>query len=200
MAKANDNSIPIDWIWLIQALQEATRVLGSRRLAKRRLKQWMATKELPWICTSLDLLDEKGQVMTGPLLGSVFLLLDLFWDATSHWIDWEDNCAGENELGAVQVTGISVSRERLFALLPLAGELRTGEQSRGAAAWITGEATRMKVANEIPENIKITHFAQELERRMRKTALSDKSLRPIGWRSIKNELRNWGLWPITTIK
>ena len=56
----------------------------------------------------------------------------------------------------------------------------------------------MKEANEIPT--KITDFARELESRMRKAAARDKSLRPIKLRSIKNRLRDWGLWPATSIK
>lgn len=201
MAKANDKSNAIHWIWLIEALQEAIKVLGSKRLARRRLKQWMATGELPWICMSLDLLDEKGQVMTWPQLGSVFFVLNLFWDATSHWIDWEDNCAGENELGAVQAMGMSVSRERLFALLLPPGELRAGGKSRGAAAWITGEVRRMKAAGEIPADIKITDLAHKIEQRMADAAKRDPlSLRAIKWKSIRNQLVEWGLWPVTLIK
>ncbi|UGX91738.1 hypothetical protein G6321_00039245 [Bradyrhizobium barranii subsp. barranii] len=201
MAKAKDKSITTQWIWLIQALQEATRALGSKRLARRRLKQWMATGELPWSCMSLDLLDEQGRVMTGPQLGSLFLLLNLFWDATSHWIDWEDNCAGENELGAVQVMGISVSRERLCALLMLSGELRAGENSRGAAAWITAEVRQMNATGEIPADIKITDLARRIEQRMADAAKRDPlSLRAIKWKSIRNQLVEWGLWPVTLIK
>lgn len=133
MAKANDKSNAIHWIWLTEALQEAIKVLGSKRLARRRLKQWMAAGQLPWSCMSLELLNEKGQATPWPQLGSAFFVLNLFWDATSHWIDWKDNSAGENELGAVQAMGISVSREDLFALLlqpsePSAGENETNEK------------------------------------------------------------------------
>ena len=58
----------------------------------------------------------------------------------------------------------------------------------------------MKTAGEIPPDIRITDFARELENRMLKAAATDKSIRPIKWRSIKNELRDWGLWPIDSIK
>ena len=91
-----------------------------------------------------------------------------------------------------------MSREHLLALLP--DESREGEEVRGAGAWIAAEARRMKAANEIPPDIGITDFARELESRMRKAAASDKSLRPIRWRSIKNRLPEWGLWPVTSIK
>ena len=83
-------------------------------------------------------------------------------------------------------------------LLP--DESREGEEVRGAGAWIAAEAKRMKDANEIPTDIGISDFARELEGRMRKAATTNKSLRPIKWRSIKNKLREWGLWPVTSIK
>ncbi len=40
----------------------------------------------------------------------------------------------------------------------------------------------------------------ELESRLRKAATTDESFRPIKWRSIKNKLPEWGLWPVTSIK
>ena len=151
MAKANDKSNAIHWIWLIEALQEAIKVLGSKRFARRRLKQWMATGELPWICMSLNLLDEKGQEMTWPQLGTAFLALKLFWDATSHWIDWEDNCAGENELGAVQAMGIKVSRERFFTLLLAGSEpsLDDNETGKEAGSKERGRADRKKAGPQL---------------------------------------------------
>jgi hypothetical protein len=35
---------------------------------------------------------------------------------------------------------------------------------------------------------------------MRDAAAIDDSIRPIGWRSINNRLREWGVWPIASIK
>jgi hypothetical protein len=70
----------------------------------------------------------------------------------------------------------------------------------GAGAWIAAEAKRMKDANEISPDIGISDFARELEGRMQKAATTNKSLRPIKWRSIKNKLREWGLWQVTSIK
>ena len=94
--------------------------------------------------------------------------------------------------------GIKVSREHLHALLP--GEPREDEEVHGAGVWIAAEAKRMKEANEIPPDIRITDLARDLERRMRRPPTADKSLRPIKWRSIKNKLPEWGLWPVTSIK
>jgi len=43
MAEADDKFSTIYWIWLFDALQEATKVLGSQALAKGLLKEWLAT-------------------------------------------------------------------------------------------------------------------------------------------------------------
>ena len=59
MAKADDTSSTIDWIWLFDALQEATKVLGSQALAKEVLKEWLATGKLPWTCMLFVELDER---------------------------------------------------------------------------------------------------------------------------------------------
>jgi hypothetical protein len=65
--------------------------------------------------------------------------------------------------------------------------------------WVTDEAQRMKAADEIPTEIKITHFAQQLAGRMAAAACNDPSIRPVTWRYIKNELPSWDLWPISKI-
>ena len=65
--------------------------------------------------------------------------------------------------------------------------------------WITNEAQQMKEVGEIPAGIKITHFAQQLEKRMAKANRNDPSIRGVSWRYIKNELPGWGLWPISQI-
>ena len=85
-------------------------------------------------------------------------------------------------------------------LLALLSSGRERKQLPGAAAWVAAEASRMKAANEIPPDIRITDFARELARRMDKAATSDRSIRPIKSRSIEKKLRDWGLWPITSIK
>ena len=48
MAKADDVSSTIYWIWLFDALQEATNVLGSQALAQGLLEEWLATGKLPF--------------------------------------------------------------------------------------------------------------------------------------------------------
>ena len=51
MAKAGDESSTNDQISLSEAWKLATaRFGGSEKLAKSRLREWMATGELPWDC------------------------------------------------------------------------------------------------------------------------------------------------------
>lgn len=78
----------------------------------------------------------------------------------------------------------------------------------GAGAWLKVEAKRMKAAGEISARIRITDFAKLLEQQMRKAATSDgfvsmagtnKPVRTVRWRTIKNKLPLWGLWPISSI-
>jgi hypothetical protein len=200
MAKADDTSSTIDWIWLFDALQEAKEVLGSEALAKALLKEWLSTGQLPWTCTLFVELDEQGLVKARehePSLGN--LLAALIWfSAPSLWINWRDNSAGDIRNCAL---GIKVPLEQLRALLrPEEPREREEVQEAKSAEWIAADAKKMKAENKIPPDIRISKFARDLEGRMRKAAERNKSLRPIGWRSIKNRLPEWGLWPVTSIK
>src|SRR5215469_61140 len=60
MAKADNSSSIIDWIWLRDALALAEARFGSTVLAKERLIKWLAAGELPWSCMSFDALDAEG--------------------------------------------------------------------------------------------------------------------------------------------
>jgi hypothetical protein len=119
MAKADKATSTIDWIWLLDALREAIKVLGSQLLAKTRLKEWLATGQLPWTCMSWVELDERGTIKPSrehePSLGSILSALVRFWRVQSLWVDWEDNSAGDPLNCAL---GIKVSKTHLRALLP----------------------------------------------------------------------------------
>jgi hypothetical protein len=147
-----------------------------------------------------------------------------FWADAKLEIDWVDNSAREVITDGARALGIRVSRKHLLELLPprqkrkrkshesvapavspepVAPAVSPPEQSEPQAVggatvvWITDEARRMKDAGKIP--IRITDFARELERRMKKAAEKNQSLRPVGWRHIKNMLPRWVLWPISCI-
>jgi hypothetical protein len=209
MARADDTFSTIVWIWLREALDLAAASLGSMALAKELLIEWLAAEKLPWFCMAWKALDAEGiarlekQIREARMIS--FLTIPLpstayhesepeFWRAGLR-IDWGDNMAREYAVDGAKALGIKVSREHLLALLP-----DEGEEVRGAGAWMAVEAKRMKDANEIPSKIRISEFARELEQRMARAAASDKSVRPIKAKSIENMLRDWGLWPIASIK
>jgi hypothetical protein len=58
----------------------------------------------------------------------------------------------------------------------------------------------MKRNNEIPADIRILQFAKLLAERLNDAARTDRSLRPMKAKSIENKLRDWGLWPVTSIR
>ena len=60
MAKADNSSSTIDWMWLRDALALAAARFGSVALAKKRLREWMASGRLPWSCMSWKGLDAEG--------------------------------------------------------------------------------------------------------------------------------------------
>ncbi len=128
MAKANDKSSTIDWIWLHDALMLAIPRFGSVVLAKERLTEGLAAGKLPWSCMSwwgLDAegiarLDQENRVsIVGYIIPSVAYHEGdpQFWRANLK-IDWEDNGARQQATGGARALGIKVSREHLVALLP----------------------------------------------------------------------------------
>ena len=136
MAEADDKFSTIYWIWLFDALQEATKVLGSQALAKGLLKEWLATGKLPWTCTLFVELDEQGLAKArreNEILDSILSAL-IWFSAPSFWINWKDNSAGDLRNCAL---GIKASHEHLRTLLR-PEEPREGEEV-GAGAWIAAD-------------------------------------------------------------
>ena len=108
MAKANDKSSTIDWIWLDDALMLAISRFGSELLAKALLTDWLAAGKLPWSCMAWNPLDEEGVAELEDRARDVGMLLrnippacregePEFW-RFDHTIAWEDNIASQ-ELG-----------------------------------------------------------------------------------------------------
>ena len=128
MAKANDKSSTIDWIWLHDALMLAISRFGSELLAKALLTDWLAAGKLPWSCMAWNPLDEEGVAELEDRARDVGMLLrnippacregePEFW-RFDHTIAWEDNIASQNSVVGARALGIKVSREHLLALLP----------------------------------------------------------------------------------
>ena len=195
-----------DWVWLRDALDLAAAALGSRALAKGRLTEWLAAGKLPWSCMSWEGLDAAAiarlrQELTVAGIMSVAPSAPYyngdpkFWGTSLVEIDWGDNAAYETVFVIDGARARGMERPPAAASLRLSRGPRERKQWRGAGAWIAAEASRMKAANEIPPDIRITDFARELARRMDKAATSDRSFRPIKSRSIEKKLRDWALWP-----
>jgi hypothetical protein len=69
--------------------------------------------------------------------------------------------------------------------------------------WVVAETRRMKTAGEIGDEIRIGQLAEKLAAAMRKamqTAASDSKLRAVGAGYIRNKLRDWKLWPVSSIE
>ena len=73
MAKADDTSSTIDWIWLREALELAVTAFGSEALAKERLREWLAAGKLPWSCMSWEGLDAEGIARRSSKQGAEFV-------------------------------------------------------------------------------------------------------------------------------
>lgn len=96
------------------------------------------------------------------------------------------------------VYAIKVARTVVMALMP--AEALAGDDLTATAVWVANEARRLKQAGKIPANIRISKLARDLADNMRAAADTDSSIRPVGWRHIKNMLSTWGLWPTSSIK
>jgi hypothetical protein len=152
MAKADDTIS--ERIWLHEALKLAADALGSRALAEKRLRQWLATRELPWDCMDWEALDAESDYHNGD---------SQFWRAHLK-IDWQDSSAWQSAIlpGDIEESplpwgacarGIRVPRARLLKLLPAAShENKEANPAKlGADAWLAWARTEYpKQRNERP--------------------------------------------------
>jgi hypothetical protein len=219
MAKADDTT-STDWIFLREALDIAVTAFGSMELARDHLLwEWLAAGKLPWTCIQWEALDDADIAKLHQRIrargDAVALAAVTYYNGDPRFfgappeINWKDSTASIEgkvrtarglsfDLCVAQARGIKVPRAPLLELLP--DESREPEQLRSSGVWITAEVRRMKAAGELSPGIRISELARKLERLMIKAA-SDKSLRPIKAKSIENGLRrDWGLWPIDSIK
>jgi hypothetical protein len=128
MATADDTSSTIDWIWLSDALVLAGRSFGTAVLAKERLREWLASGQLPWSCMSFEgpdaddiarLRREERESIVGYILPSAAYHKGdpAFWRADlTIW--WNKNAAREKSGFGARAMGIRVSRAHFRALLP----------------------------------------------------------------------------------
>jgi hypothetical protein len=85
---------------------------------------------------------------------------------------------------------------------PAATQPKPTEPIRSVAtpAWIRAELIELLKTKAIPEDIRIGDLSELLSKRMHAAAETNKWLHPVGWEHIKNNLSDWELWPLKTIK
>ena len=66
--------------------------------------------------------------------------------------------------------------------------------------WAKTEVIKMRRNKEIPDDIGRNVLADLLERRNHTAVDKNKLLRRVGAGHLRNELSNWGLWPVTRVK
>jgi hypothetical protein len=197
MAKAADESTTT-WILLSEAKALAVEIYGAPHLAERLIREALAAGSIRWRCLRL----EGQRQPSDPGEGS-----SEFWRREAHpgsrqWvlhIAWAENWARRGGTFGFAAFGIELAHADLLRLLPQQSAPNELPPT-GTAVWIAAEAKRMKRDGEIGEGTRITDFAKLLEKRMRKAADANRSLRAVGWRYIKNQLPVWDLWPISSIK
>ena len=205
MAKAGRNSRPITWIWVRDIYPVVLEICGSPQYCGPWLVEQIATCQVR--CRA------KATLPPGEPLNN-------FWQGSLPSIDFAECTAtklvvaktpGVVGLVAITLLGLQVVREdiaipdgltasssvdqRTEPKLPVSAV--SAEHSTTTKGWVEGEVRQMKADGEIPS--RITDFAKALEARMQTAALLDRSIRPVSWRYIKNQLPVWGLWPIDRI-
>lgn len=133
MATADDTTTKTDWIWLREARDLAAVRFGSKSLALKRLREWMAAGKLRWIAEDWEGLDAAGiEKLDRDLRTSGVVTLAArvafyngdprFWDAdlTDLEIDVKKNAAREahGRMGGAQAEGIKVWRTHFLELVP----------------------------------------------------------------------------------
>jgi hypothetical protein len=199
MAKAADENT-ISWILLRDARCLVTQTYQASGLAERFLIHWIAAGEVRWRCLGM----EGRKQESDPGLGD-----REFWRETASSgpgvhvivlrVNWPESSARRNGMGGYTAYRIELALEDIAKLLPGITESVTIEKGGGhvpSKIWIADEVERMKASGQIPEGIEKAAFAKDLAARMRKSAKRDPSIRPIQWKSIANQLIDWGLWPI----
>jgi hypothetical protein len=177
MAKAENSSSTIDWTWLHDALVLATKTFGSVVLAKERLREWMASDQLPWDCMSFEgpdadrivrLREDEKESIVGYILPSASYHKGdpAFWRADLNiWWNENENAAREKSMFGARALGIKVSSTHLDALLP--GEPREGEKvgwqmRRVLEVLKTCYPPDGKVPDDVSTEIVRGHVAKEL--------------------------------------
>jgi hypothetical protein len=68
--------------------------------------------------------------------------------------------------------------------------------------WVIAEAERLKRLDKISDGITMTDFAKRLADNLADEAKTNHSIsvRVVGWKYIRNHLREWDIWPVSAIQ
>jgi hypothetical protein len=66
--------------------------------------------------------------------------------------------------------------------------------------WMIAEARQLKADGKITEDMPITEVAKVFARQMAEAVKTGTVKKALDYRSIRNQLARWGLWPISSIK
>jgi hypothetical protein len=204
MAKAKLEPTSITWTWVRDIHPLILEICGSPQYCGPWLVEQIATSRVRWRAKATRPPDEQ---------------LDNFWLGSPPSVDFARCTATKlvpapgTVVGLVSITllGLAVAREdiaihdRLIAPPSVENRIEPSppistapaEQSITTQSWIEVEISQMKADGTIPA--KITDFAKALEGRMETAAGLNRSIRPVSWRYIKNQLPVWGFWPIDRI-
>jgi hypothetical protein len=213
-AKAEPKSTTSELLSLADAWTLGVEVYGSPSLVERLIEEASATGKTPWACRRIEATPETHPLAAGENRAGLFWGVPAFWRRAGRGsdprvvlhVDWKRSWAESRGVAPHDYKMVFVVRAWAILLPRAAVETLFGlDRPPGdpvpAAKWIGDQAKEMKDAGEIPlEDFGITDFARALEARMRKAAKTDPSIRPVKSSYIKNNLRAWGLWPVSSIK
>jgi hypothetical protein len=205
MAKADQQSTSITWTWIRDIHPIVLEICGSPQYCGPWLVEQIANCRVRW----------RAKAKRSPNAP-----LDNFWQGSAPSIDFAECTATKlvpappgTVVGLVSITllGLAVVREdiaihdRLTVSPSVENRIEPSppvgtapaKRSMTTKSWIEAEIRQMKADGEIPA--KITDFAMVLETRMETAAGLNRSIRPVSWRHIKNQLPLWGFWPIDRI-
>jgi hypothetical protein len=201
-----------DWIWLREALPLVVAALGSVALAKEQLREWLAAGKVPWSCMwwkglNAEDLAELKQERDGLFAFSSRLFTSAFAPSAAYcpgdpefWnaglkIDWEDDGAYElARLDGAQALGIKVSCAHMLALLPQPAAAST------SATWAYATARRLRDENKIPEGALKADLARLLATESEKAVAAGQLSHTLKWTYLENQLKAWGIWPLSLLK
>jgi hypothetical protein len=197
MAKAADDTITA-WEFVSEARERLAKHYGGRKTAEKLIREGLDAGTLPWDFMRLEgrdpgLRDRRFWTEYNPppsLSNGPFFFL---W-AHVATINYEENSASRPDC---TIRGFKVAKDYTDKLLGVTDSI--DDAKLVSKVWCVAEAKRLKFAGKLDSLKNKTALAKLLADGIRKAARTDSSLRSLTMRYIRNQLKNWGLWPIDRI-